>query len=276
MIAGMVQRTFLIAGNTFREALRQRLVALLVLLTAGLVASARFFRQFDFGPSELKFIADFGFGGILFFGSLLAIAATAQLFFSEIENRTALTLLAKPVRRWEFLAGKFLGTWLVLAAFVALAGGVLVALLGARHAEMVALDPSLAGAPAPFSYGGLVLFLGLQTVRLGVLAALTLFVATYARTNLFTVGTAFFALVICQLQYLAQDHWQESGGAFAKAGAWLLARAFPNLQVFNAAEALVFGDQAGTGLAVQIGGYGLGYILVFLALASWSFRHREV
>ena len=52
------------------------------------LASSFLFREFNFGSSELKFIADFGFGGMTVFGSALAIIVTAQLFLGEIEHRT--------------------------------------------------------------------------------------------------------------------------------------------------------------------------------------------
>ena len=92
-----VLRLGLVAQNTLREAVRQRLLHLFVGLALALVLGARGLRDFNFGAPELKFIADCGFGAMTLFGSALTIAATAQLFFSEIENRTALTLLAKPV-----------------------------------------------------------------------------------------------------------------------------------------------------------------------------------
>jgi hypothetical protein len=49
--------------------------------------------------------------------------------FSEMENRTALTLLARPLRRWEFLAGKLLGVWALLAVLVAALVGVTFVIL---------------------------------------------------------------------------------------------------------------------------------------------------
>ena len=93
----MIVRIYCIAANTFLEAVRQKFFNSLLLISIALVLSANFFQQFDFGASELKFITDFGFGALFFFGSILAITATTQLFFNEIENRTALTMLAKPV-----------------------------------------------------------------------------------------------------------------------------------------------------------------------------------
>ena len=88
-------RMLLIARNTLLEASRQKLFSFLLLLALGLVGGAQSLREFNFGASELKFLADLGYGAMAFFGAALTIAATAQLFFSEIENRTALTLLAK-------------------------------------------------------------------------------------------------------------------------------------------------------------------------------------
>ena len=69
-------RLGIIAGNTFLEAVRQKLFLFLLLLAIGLVASALFFREFNFGSSELKFISDFGFGALVFFGSALTITTT--------------------------------------------------------------------------------------------------------------------------------------------------------------------------------------------------------
>ena len=77
-----LRRLRFIAQNTLREAVRQKIFLLLLVLALGLVAGAQFFREFHFGSHELKFLSDLGFGAIAGFGSVLAIVATAQLFFS--------------------------------------------------------------------------------------------------------------------------------------------------------------------------------------------------
>ena len=59
MIASL-QRIRLIAANTFLEAVRQKFFSALLLISVGLIFSASFFQQFDFGTNELKFIIDFG------------------------------------------------------------------------------------------------------------------------------------------------------------------------------------------------------------------------
>jgi ABC-type transport system involved in multi-copper enzyme maturation permease subunit len=131
------RRAFLIAQNTWREAARQKLFNFLLFLALALVLGARWFRDFNFGAPELKFLADCGFGAMAFFGAALTVAATAQLFFSEIENRTALTLLAKPVWRAEFVIGKFLGVAMLSAVFCALLTALLAGVLWWRCSENI-------------------------------------------------------------------------------------------------------------------------------------------
>jgi len=128
-----------IARITFLEAIRQRFFAFLLVLSAAMVVSSVSFRFMDFGHSELKFVADFAFGGMFLFGSVLALVMTAQLFFAEIDNRTALTLLAKPLSRTEFLLGKFLGTWAVLGVFVFSLAFLQGIILWSRTQELIVL-----------------------------------------------------------------------------------------------------------------------------------------
>jgi len=276
-----------IARLTFLEAVRQRFFNFLVLLALALIGSASFFRNFDFGPQELRFISDFGLGSIVFFGSILSIVATAQLFFGEIENRTALTMLAKPVRRWSFLAGKVLGVALLMLVFV----GLLTVLLGAylwwREQQLIAiyhqafLDKTW---PTDFpdaqrvQFGGLALNALLQWLKFDVLVAITMLVASFSNTNLYTVIVSFFIFLICQLQYIAHDNWTKISSPFLRTLAWLLSKCFPNFQLFAVGELLVFPAKVPVPhLAVVAAiGYGALYIVVFTTLAVGSFRSREI
>lgn len=267
-----------IARNTFLEALRQKFVNVLVILAVALVLSANFFRQFDFGTSELKFISDFGLGAILFFGSILSIVATAQLFFSEIENRTALTILAKPVYRWEFIKGKFLGIFALLAIFAALMTLLLGLMLSWREGALMERYPEDFVDGRMVSYGGLLAYGCLELLRFGIVASITLFIASFSNTNLYTVIVSFFVFLICQLQYIARDGWQDIANPVLKAVVGFLAMLFPNFQMFNVGGLLIFPgeEMLSAGAAWGIAGYGIVYIIVFNALAFLSFRTREI
>ncbi len=270
------RRTWLIAQNTVREAARQRLFNFLLLLALALVIGARWFRDFNFGAPELKFLADCGFGAMAFFGAALTIAATAQLFFSEIENRTALTLLAKPVWRTEFVVGKFLGVIAVAAFFCALLTLLLAAVLGWREGELRREFPESFASGRVVSYGLVALGGFLQWLKLAVLAGFALLVASYAQTQLFTVVAGFFILVICHLQYLAQDAYVRSGSAIGTAISAFVAALFPNFQVFSLVDSLSAADLPPAMHIVRVVAYAFGYIAVVCALAVFSFRHREI
>jgi ABC-type transport system involved in multi-copper enzyme maturation permease subunit len=272
------RRTLWISRITFLEAVRQRFFAFLLVLSAAMVLSSVSFRVFDFGHGELKFIADFGFGGMFFFGSVLAVVMTAQLFFSEMDNKTALTLLAKPLSRAEFLLGKFFGAWAVLGVFVVVLASLLGAVLWAREIELVAAAEQAGKIPTTFSAGGLVEFVLLQWLRLGVVTAIVLALSSLARTFLFAVVVGALAVVAGQLQWIAQDAvLKPTDSVIYEAFLWVSCRLIPNLQQFNIGDALVLGS-AGvpTGAVVTVAFSGFFYMAAYLFVGALIFRRREI
>jgi ABC-type transport system involved in multi-copper enzyme maturation permease subunit len=271
-----VVRVGLIARNTLVEASRQKLFNFLLLLALGLVAGAQWFRDFNFGAPELKFLADLGYGAMAFFGAALTIAATAQLFFSEIENRTALTLLAKPVWRGEFILGKYLGVVTVSAVFCALLTGLLMAVLWTRESTLMRDFPESFPNGHVLNLADLAAAGLLQWLKLAVLAAFTLLVASFSQTQLYTVVTGFFVLVICHLQYLAQDSYAHGGSAWGQAAAGLIGLLFPNFQLFNFADSVGAGVPVPWDRVLRVSGYALGYMVAVCGLTVYSFRKREI
>lgn len=269
-------RVWIISANTFVEAVRQKVFYFVLVLAVGLTGVSQYLRDFNFGSSELKFITDFGAGATVFFGSILAIVATAQLFFSEIENRTALTILAKPVLRSEFLCGKFLGIALVLLVFCAVMGALLGGILWSRESALMAQIPEQFPDGRFVRYGDLLWFAGTQWAKFCVIIAITILIASFSNTNLFTAALSFIVLIICHLQYLARDQWREAETLAGRVGAWLLGAVFPNFQAFNLGDQVALGAPIDPQAASLLGLYGLAYVAVFLALAVLSFRQREI
>lgn len=270
------ERALLIAQNTLLEASRQRLFNFLLFLALALVLGARWFRDFNFGAPELKFLADCGFGAMAFFGAALTVAATAQLFFSEIENRTALTLLAKPVWRTEFVLGKYLGVVALAGSFCALLTTLLIGVLWWRESELMQQFPDMFRGERAISYTTVALSGLLQWMKLSVLAAYVLLVASFAQTQLFTIVMGFFVLVICHLQYLAQDAYARGGALVGEVLGRGIAAIFPNFQLFALADTLVASEAPVGGDIARIALYALGYTLVAGGLAVFSFRRREI
>lgn len=275
-IAFSPRRVWLIAHNTLLEAVRQRLVAFLVLLALALVVGAQWLRDFNFGAPELRFLADCGLGAMAFFGATLAITATAQLFFSEVESRTVLTLLAKPVSRAEFVLGKYLGVVALLAGFCALLTGLLAGVLWSREAELAREFPETFVAGTAVSYATLGLAGALHGLKLAVLAAFVLLVASFAQSQLFTAAMGFGILVIGHLQAIAHETYGRTASGAVNALGVVLTSLFPNFQLFALADSLAPADAPAGGQVLRVGLYALGYIALAGGLAIFSFRHREI
>src|ERR1700691_4010574 len=102
-----------VAINTFREAVRDRVLYNLVLFALLMIGAAILVGEISIGIERLVII-NLGLTAISIFGLVMAIFIGVGLVYKEIEKRTLYTLLSKPLRRWEFLVGKFGGLLLTL------------------------------------------------------------------------------------------------------------------------------------------------------------------
>ncbi|HUL51892.1 MAG TPA: ABC transporter permease subunit [Opitutaceae bacterium] len=270
------RRAGLIAGYTFREAVRQRLLVTLCLVAAVTVGGTLFLRELNFGSSELKFITDLGLGALTFFGAILAIIAPAQLFFSDLEHQTMLTVLAKPVSRTEFIVGKFGGVLLLLAVYCGAMTALVAGLLAGYQTGAIAARMDGPGLGSTVFLSG-VAVCGLVTwLKLGMVAALTLGVASYARSGGFAMMAGVVALLACELQYLARDFYGQMTTPWARAGVWMLGLALPDFEAFNVSGRVAAGESLSPGQLGGLATYALAYMAVFAGLAVYGFRHREL
>src|SRR6266849_5645508 len=138
----MTSRLSAITLNTFREAVRDRVLYNLVIFVLLLVASAPLFGQISIGMERL-ILVNVGLSSISLFGVIIAIFIGIGLVSKEIEKKTLYTILSRPVRRWEFILGKYLGLIMTLVVNTALmTGGFYIALLitnGLHKADAVLL-----------------------------------------------------------------------------------------------------------------------------------------
>lgn len=268
-------RAGLIAEITFREAVRQRLLVMLILVATAVAASARFLTGLNFGSSESKFLVDMGMGALAFFGAILAIVGPVELFFGEIERRTVLTVLGKPVGRAEFVVGKLGGVLALLLVFCVTLTAMLIGLLWWSQARPAAIATAAADAQ-DVAYAGVALCGLLQWLKLGVLATLTLFLASYARSGLFATMTGFLVWIIGQIQYVVRDFYGLMDSAWARFGARILGAVVPDFQLFNVGDHVANGRLLTTGLVGGIALYALAYMVVYGCLAIYCFHHREL
>jgi len=118
-----------IGRNTFRENIRDKILYNLILFALLMILSSIALGQLTLGH-EAKVIVDLGLGSISIFGTLIAIFIGISLVYKELEKRTVYALLAKPIHRWEFITGKYLGLLFTLLVNVAImAAGLMLTLL---------------------------------------------------------------------------------------------------------------------------------------------------
>ena len=124
-----LHRILVISKNTFREAIRDRILYNLVVFVLLITATAVILGELTDGH-ETRTIVNIGLNAMLLFGAFISIFVGVGLVAKEIEKRTVYAIFSKPVRRSEFVIGKYLGLCLTLLVNVLVMGiGVSLALL---------------------------------------------------------------------------------------------------------------------------------------------------
>ena len=283
-------RVYAITINTLTELTRLKVFYVLLVFALLLIGSSIFMVQFSF-QQEFQILKDISLGAMSIFTSLLAIVATARLIPQDIEDRTVYTILAKPVPRFEYLLGKIAGVLLLLAISTLVMSVVFVLVLYAReqrvlhmtmrhmsHSPHEQLDGALRSIRA--SALNVDLFPGIVIIYLKacLLAALTLFVSTFATTNIFTIVVMAFVYFIGHLQATAREYWLQEHGSRLITRIFLavVALLFPDLQAFNLVDDIVAGTAISMGLFFKTTMLGIFYTTIYTLLAAFVFYGKEL
>lgn len=258
---GAAVRVAAIARNTFREAVRDRVLYNLVLFVLILTGGAVFLGELS-AAQEAKIIVDMGLSAALLFGVFIAIFVGVGLVYKEIERRTIYAIFSKPVGRGEFLLGKYLGLCLTLAVNVAVMGaGVSLALLYVRRGW----DPMVLSIwPA----------VALIYVELMIVVAVALLFSSFSSPALSALLT-FFVFVIGHFSAELKGLSESVGTGGARLLFAALYYLLPNLSNYAYITDASHGQMPAA--ADFCGGvlYGLAYITVLLAASTLIFKRRN-
>jgi ABC-type transport system involved in multi-copper enzyme maturation permease subunit len=125
-------RILAVAQNTFREAIRDKVLYVLLFFAAAAILGSKAIGWVSIGQ-DIKIMKDISLAAVLVFGVLIAIFVGTNLVYKEIDKRTLYTIISRPMRRYEFILGKYFGLAFVLAlvTFIMTAAGALyVVVLG--------------------------------------------------------------------------------------------------------------------------------------------------
>jgi len=257
-----MKRAGAVALNTFREAVRDRVLYNLVFFALLMMAAAIFVGQISIGVEEMV-IKSLGLTAISVIGLLIAVFIGVGLVYKEMDKRTLYALLAKPVRRWEFLLGKFAGLVLTLAVnTVAMAAGLFAALLYVkRHLESA--DAVLLVA---------IFFILLKLMLVVALALLFSCYSTPLLAILYTSAFYVAGMFVEEMRTFRAETLSPQMAAFLRGLSYLL----PNLENFNVMAAAAHGRAVPGALILQNTAYAALYCTLVLLIAMAVFSRRNL
>jgi Cu-processing system permease protein len=309
----MLERVAEIALNTYRENVRARLLHglfALAVATAGysLVVGAYAFRD------TVRVVSDVGGASVSLYGIIVAVVLGATSLHRELELKTAFPILARPIARWEYLVGKFVGTWLTLLVFVTVDVGALllaVALLGGRSGSLVSClglgslalvilgawrapprwriyAPAalavawmasgwLLAAVVPDERGVLVGSAALAMAEIGIVIGVANVFSAFSSPFLSAMLTLGVVVVGRSADTLARLPVRGFGAAIVGMSS-AIAKVVPNLMIYVPPRTLLTGEAPGVGFwayFARAAGMSAGWVLLLLVISCLLFQRRD-
>lgn len=267
-------RVMSIARNTFKEVVREPVYYVLVIAASLMIVVARLMPLFTI-TEDIKMMRDIGLSTVNVTALLIALLAASRVVYGEIESRTALSVVAKPVRRSQFILGKYLG--ILAAALVAI---VVVGLVFAAMVWWQTLDQPMPEEQVVRRQlqGVLAVAQGclLSMFQVMVLAAISVAASIYA-TMVVNVGVCFSLFLLGNLTGWFLDHALPDAQR-APVGHLLVAALlglFPFLETYNV-QALSLGTRIPVSYLVSAFAYAVYYSAAALTIAIAFFHRREL
>jgi ABC-type transport system involved in multi-copper enzyme maturation permease subunit len=308
----MLARVLVVALNTYREAVRARVLHGLFALALATTGYSLVVGAYT-AKNQLRVVSDLGAAAISLYSIIVAVVLGATSLYRELELKTLFPILARPISRGEYLAGKYLGTLLVLLVFVAantgiallaisvIAGRGLALTLGLSLGSVVVLGgvgylkrASLTYLPiawaAFLALVGLLLAAGapddrrvlvglgvLTMCEVAIIVGLATLFSSFSSPFLTAIFTFGLFLIGRSADTLARLPVRVFGELFHDLGS-AVSRVVPNLMLYVPPRPLLTGESSGVALWPYVGGaalHALGWVVALLAMASLIFRRRD-
>jgi ABC-type transport system involved in multi-copper enzyme maturation permease subunit len=251
-----------VAVNTFREAVRDRVLYNLIFFALLMTGVAILVGGISIGIERIVII-NLGLSAISVFGLVMAIFIGVGLVYKEMEKRTLYSLLSKPVRRWEFLAGKF--------------GGLLLTLIVNTSLMTLGLAAALYYVGRPFLHSDATILVAVYFIllELSLVTAFALFFSCFSSpmlSTLFTMGIYIAGVFAEDIRNVGMF----TSNSTLKTAARILYYLLPNFHNFNAIAAAAHGETIPFALVWQNTLYAALYVLLLLIAASAVFSGRNL
>ncbi len=260
-----------IAVNVFRESVRDKVLYNLVAFAVLLIAVSYLLGQLTAGQ-DVKIIKDLGLAAIATFGLLIAVFIGIGLVWKEVERRSIYSLLSKPIRRHEFILGKYAGLALTLLVNVAVMTAAFYAVLAYMNTQFP--ESVRAAWPAPATDPGMLLAIALIFLELLLVTAVALFFSTFSSPFL-------SAALTCGLWVIGRfnsDLRNFETVVESRLAAYLargLYYVLPNFAAFDIKTQVVHALPVPGSYMVATSAYAVVYIALLLTAAVVVFSRRD-
>lgn len=266
-----MQSVRLVAWAVFRESVRDRVPSSVVVFAVLLMAASYLISQLTAGQ-DMKIIKDVGLAALSIFGLVIAVFIGIGLVSKEVERRSVYALLAKPVSRDQFLAGKYLG--LLLTLIVNLSAMTLAYYCVLFVMDALAPEAVRAGWPAPAADPRLLIAIVLIFGELMIVTAVALFFSTFSSpllSALLTLGLWGAGHFNADLRNFSAVVDQPVAVYVARGLYYVL----PNLAPFDVKADVVYGMPVSASHVALTFGYAIVYVGALLLAAMAIFRRRD-
>lgn len=257
-----MNNVWIVATNTFREAVRDRVLYNLVFFALLMMGAAILVGKVSMGI-EQSVIVSLGLTAVSVIGIFIAVFIGVGLVSKEMDKRTLYALLAKPVERWQFLLGKFGGLVMTLTVnTAAMTVGLYVALAMVKH-------------PLTKSDWYLCVAVYLILLKLALIVALAMLFSCFTTpflAILFTLGLYVAGLFAENLRTMQAVNLTESTMKMFRGISYLL----PNFQNFNVMATVAHARGVPGSLVLQDTLYALVYGAMVMAAAAMVFSRRNL
>jgi ABC-type transport system involved in multi-copper enzyme maturation permease subunit len=251
---------YLVALNTFKETVRNKVLYNILLVAAVVLLLAMSFGDLSV-MSRVQVMSDFGLATMSLTGLLLAVFIGVGVLGAEIADKTVYGVLCKPVDRMQFIAGKFLGLLVTLALNFLLIALIFVA----------AITVMTGRAPQAAIFSAVLLLL----VEMSVVIAAAIMWSCFTTPTLAAIFTLSFYAAghLNDLITLSAD---AQTTPFLRAVLVALHYILPNLEYFNIRTAVVFDLNIAHGHVAIATAYGLLYTGLLLFVSSILFDRKDL
>ncbi len=261
-------RLWAIALNTFREAVRNRVLFVLAMFAVALMGFSLILGELSL-HEEVRVIKDLGLAGISLFSVIIALFLGVNLLSKELDRKTVYFVVPKPLHRWEFLLGKYLGLAVTMSALVvsmSLTLWAFVAFQGGSHGITLVRAETLV------------------VLEILLLIAVAMLFSSFSSPYLSAMFTgALWIIGRNQAELAAFATGKKMGGTFAGDLLHTIATVLPDFHAFYVSGADLGGTNVSIhesfiswGYVASVAGYAGAYAAACLALAVVLFARRDL